>query len=65
MSIAAPLASPPRGFRPVFRVGEQVRCPACGGSNWHVGRESAECGFCATALPLAEGSLAGTKVQRG
>ena len=29
------------------------RCPGCGKSNWHVGRISAECAHCETALPLA------------
>lgn len=28
------------------------RCPGCGRANWHVGRATAECAFCATALPL-------------
>lgn len=39
------------GYRPLYRTG--TRCPSCGGSAWHVGRLSAECGQCATALPLA------------
>lgn len=40
------------GFRPLYRDGERNHCPACGGSNWIIGRILAECGFCATALPL-------------
>ena len=29
-------------------------CPVCGGRQWLVGRVSAECAGCATALPLVE-----------
>lgn len=42
-----------RGFMISYRPGEQNRCPGCGRSNWLVGRVSAQCGFCSTALPLA------------
>jgi hypothetical protein len=31
-------------------------CPGCGRTHWIIGRVSAECAFCATALPLAEAS---------
>ena len=54
-----PLAAPPegRGWRPVYRSGEVNRCPGCGRSNWWV-RSMAECGFCATALPIvSDGTL--------
>lgn len=30
-----------------------ARCPGCGRSHWLIGRATAECGFCATALPLS------------
>ena len=40
------------GFRILYRDGEQNHCPACGGQNWIIGRITAECSFCATALPL-------------
>lgn len=40
------------GFRPLYREGEVNRCPGCGRSQWLVGRASAECAFCATALEL-------------
>ena len=33
---------------------EVNHCPGCGRSHWYVGRLSAECGFCGTALPLTE-----------
>jgi hypothetical protein len=42
---------PARGYQPLYRSG--MRCPGCAGANWHVGRISAECARCATALPLA------------
>ena len=31
--------------------------PGCGRTHWIIGRMSAECAFCATALPLAEASM--------
>lgn len=40
-----------RGYVPLYRAG--TCCPGCGRSNWTIGRLSAECAFCATALPLA------------
>lgn len=36
--------------------GPHTRCPGCSRSNWLIGRTLAECGFCATALPLIESS---------
>jgi len=43
-----------RGYHAVYRDNELNRCPGCGRSHWLVGRISAECAFCATALPLVE-----------
>ena len=43
-----------RGHHVVYRSGELNRCPGCGRAQWHIGRITAECGFCATAVPLAE-----------
>ena len=43
-----------RGFQPVFRSQASNTCPGCGRSHWLVGRSTAECAFCATALPIAE-----------
>lgn len=40
-----------RGYQPLYHPGDH--CPACGGANWIVGRSSAECAVCTTALPLA------------
>ena len=51
-SFAAGLAK--RGHHIVYRVNESNHCPGCGRSHWYIGRVSAECGFCGTAVPLAE-----------
>jgi hypothetical protein len=39
-------------------------CPGCGRTHWYVGRLSAECGFCSTALPLADTGITGTGLLR-
>ena len=41
---------------PTYRAGSENRCPACARSHWLVGRATAECAFCGTALPLAFGA---------
>jgi hypothetical protein len=41
-----------RGYSVAYRENEVNHCPGCGRTHWYVGRVSAECGFCATALPL-------------
>lgn len=43
-----------RGFMPLYRTGDVNHCPGCGGKSWHIGRMSAECGACGTAIPLAD-----------
>src|SRR5579872_2892961 len=43
-----------RGYHAVYREGEVNHCPGCGRTHWIIGRVSAECAFCATALPLSE-----------
>ena len=48
-----------RGYGFVYREDAVNRCPGCGRSHWHVGRVSAECAFCATALPLASATARG------
>ncbi len=45
-----------RGYHAVYREQEVNHCPGCGRTHWIIGRVSAECAFCATALPLAEAS---------
>lgn len=47
------------GFLPLYRLGELNRCPACLRSQWYVGRSTAECAFCATAMPLEHTGLEG------
>jgi PilZ domain len=51
-SFAATLAQ--RGHHIVYRINADNHCPGCGRSHWYIGRISAECGFCGTAVPLAE-----------
>ena len=46
-----------RGYHVVYREHEVNHCPGCGRTHWIIGRISAECAFCATALPLAEASM--------
>ena len=40
-----------RGY--VIRYRDGMECPGCGHGAFHIGRLSAECGKCGTALPLA------------
>ncbi len=49
-----------RGYHAVYREGQVNHCPACGRSHWIIGRQLAECAFCTTALPLAEGHAHGS-----
>jgi hypothetical protein len=51
-TFAASLAQ--RGHHIVYRTNAENHCPGCGRSQWYIGRISAECGFCGTAVPLAE-----------
>ena len=53
-----------RGYHVVYRTSETNHCPGCGRSHWYVGRLTAECCFCATALPLAEGFTQGAGLFR-
>ena len=43
-----------RGYHAVYREREVNHCPGCGRTHWIIGRMSAECAFCSTALPLME-----------
>jgi hypothetical protein len=43
-----------RGYHAVYRENEVNYCPGCGRTHWFLGRLSAECAFCSTALPLQE-----------
>ncbi len=51
-----------RGYHAVYREHEVNHCPGCGRTHWLIGRISAECAFCSTALPLAEASMRSHKV---
>lgn len=48
-----------RGYAVTYREAEVNHCPGCGRSHWYIGRMLAECGFCATAIPLSEGRIQG------
>ena len=48
-----------RGYQVLFRTDETNRCPGCGHAQWLVGRITAECCFCGTALSLAEAEWSG------
>lgn len=54
----------PRGFTALYREHEHNRCPGCGRSHWIVGRQTAECAFCATAIGLAHGLSTGAGLFR-
>lgn len=41
-----------RGYHVDYRGDGSDRCPGCGRGHFYVGRVSAECAFCGTALPL-------------
>lgn len=49
-----------RGHHVVYRSEETNRCPGCGRAQWHVGRQTAECAFCGTAIALAEAKWVGS-----
>jgi hypothetical protein len=49
-----------RGYCIVYHEDEVNHCPGCGRTHWYVGRVSAECGFCGTALQLASATARGS-----
>jgi hypothetical protein len=53
-----------RGYSIVYRENEVNHCPGCGRMHWYVGRLSAQCGFCETALPLATATSPGIGAHR-
>ena len=53
-----------RGYHVVYREDEVNHCPGCGRSHWYIGRFSAECGFCGTALALAGAGTWGAGMMR-
>ncbi len=46
-----------------YRPHETNPCPGCGQSHWMVGRLTAECAFCGTALPLHLGAVGVSALQ--
>lgn len=53
------MASPaPRLAIPTYRPGTANHCPSCTHSHWLIGRLTAECAVCGTALPIAVGAPA-------
>lgn len=52
-----------RGYHAVYHDGEINHCPACGRTHWLIGRLSAECAFCTTALPLKDAMMQGPAPQ--
>jgi len=55
--VAPPLVE--RGYHIVYHDGEPNHCPGCGKAHWYVGRLSAECAFCGTAVPRENAALGG------
>ena len=53
-----------RGYHAIYRDNEINHCPGCGRTHWLIGRVSAECAFCATALPLVESVVSGSAHSR-
>ena len=53
-----------RGYHAVYHPNEVNRCPGCGRSHWYIGRMTAECSFCATALPLIDPGMVGAGTFR-
>lgn len=52
------------GYRVAYHPHETNHCPGCGNSQWIVGRMTAECAFCATALPFVVGASTGISALR-
>ena len=51
-----------QGYKPMYRLHSDNRCPGCHRSHWLVGRLLAECAFCATALPIDDGHVGSSAV---
>jgi hypothetical protein len=47
------------GYAPIYRQNMVNLCPGCGQAQWFIGRITAECAFCGTALPLQHTGLEG------
>lgn len=47
------------GNQPTYWAGRINHCPGCSYTSWIVGRYSAECGFCRTALAMEHSGMLG------
>ncbi|HTG38719.1 hypothetical protein [Sphingomonas sp.] len=61
---AFPATAGTPGFRLAYHIGESNHCPGCTRSHWLVGRMTAECAYCGTALPIRTGRMSGTGLFR-
>lgn len=52
------------GYRVAYRQNEANHCPGCGQSHWIIGRLTAECAHCSTAVPLVATGTTGTGLIR-
>ncbi|TGX56082.1 hypothetical protein E5A73_02980 [Sphingomonas gei] len=52
------------GHRGAYHPQQANQCPGCGKSHWMIGRVTAECAFCGTALPLMGGFSSGNGMMR-
>lgn len=52
-----------RGFVILYRQAETNHCPGCSASQWLVGRQSAECACCGTAIPLMSPAAPGISTE--
>ncbi|MBA15529.1 MAG: hypothetical protein CMN73_04145 [Sphingomonas sp.] len=52
------------GYRVAYRPDEANHCPGCGKSHWIIGRMTAECAYCGTAVPMMAGGMQGTGLFR-
>lgn len=41
-------------YAPLYYADQVNHCPGCSGTSWYVGRFSAECAHCQTAIPFAQ-----------
>jgi hypothetical protein len=57
-----PLAPALRGFQAIYDPNAVNHCPGCGKTQWLVGRITAECAFCETAIPLIDSRRPGSSI---
>jgi hypothetical protein len=62
---SAPSRRADLGFRLLYHRDAVNHCPGCSRTHWYIGRFSAECAFCGTALPLKEVTTGEARPVRG